>query len=576
MSIVPPLLSSRWTRYAADTFAAGEQLALHVTRLGFPQQKVPIVVFHDYLRDAVGDLDNGYEGVMTAHTSTGYPVIEPLLVGTSQWATPDVVGTGGAVDQAIAYANAQVWIATRADKVAILAFGMGTLNALNWAWRNPGKVRSLVLVGPITNAAKFYTDNPGLQAAINADWGSGAAWTAALPTIDPLQNLALIRPFGHRIQLWYGTTDAQIAGADVEAFAELVGADANAFTGNETQRHLVPSGPPAVFTLRKIRERRTAYIGWDHTDLDRIQTRALNLNNVPANRNTNARQTIEAVGGRRFEFTRLSGSDGNERWAHLLTDFEAPDVAVKNIWYNGDGAVAAGVPGIMTGQHGNMMTVHYDEVAGTFLAYVVWVNILFNIPWTINRAVWSGVLGTETLTQLGAQNSIIPGLRLSAGGQVLASSRTAGIVTLVVHEEDLDAHYRSGIIDVDLAPSPLGDFIGTIGSPVRRVDANHLQYSQAGADVVSGGPGTWADFTTCFPYVAETEKQGLSVRGRFYKPDQSPPTWGDPDWSFTWQDTGNWGWPGYGKAGAMIGHTGINDPGKRASQQIGPLSIVEM
>jgi len=565
VNVVPPLGFTRWTRYTGDSFVVGEQLALHVERLQRPQGRLPILFFHDYLHDAVTDLDGAFDGVFSAATSPGYPLLAPSLGGMSQWATPDVVDAGGHVDDALDWAAGQVWIDTRADKVAILAFRDGHLNALNWAWRNPGKVASVALVGPIVDAEAFYDSNPGLQAAINADWGSGAAWTAALPDIDPMQNLDAIRPFGHKIKLWYGDADTQIAAADVQAFAELVGATAVEFTGTQADRHLVPADQVAVFTLATIRDKDRAYVGWDERDWDRFQSLTLTVPADPTARNVNTRRTVVAPGGRRGEFVRLSGSESNERFMYLLPEVQAPDMSVKNVWHNGDG-------GLLVGQHGNPLRAFVDPDTGAYLAYMAWSNIFFAIPWIINRAVWAGTLGeVGPPALLGLTNSVIPGLRLSAGGQVLASERSGNVVTLTVLQDDADRAYRSALIDIEMA-GPLGDFTGLVA----RIDANHLQYTQAGADVTSGGPGSWADFASCFPHNADTDIVGDTMRGRFYPIGMDPPPMGDPDWGFTWTDTGGWGHTGYGYGGVLFAHVGINTPGQTARMQLGPLTIDEL
>lgn len=565
MSVVPPLGTTRWTRYDPDSSSSGEALALHVGRLHSPQGDYPVMYFHDYLATPDSTMDGAFDGLFTAVASTSYPMIVPRLGGTSQWATPDVVDAGGWVDDALDWANSSVWIGTSETKVAVIGVGMGSLNALNWAWRNPGKVLAVVLIGPIVDADKFYNDNPGLQAAINADWGSGAAWTAALPDIDPMQNLALIRPFGHKIKLWYGDADTQIDGADVRAFAELAGAEAVEFAGTEAQRHRVPSGPVAMFTLATIREKARAYVGWDDRDWGRFREVILTQPPVVADRNTNDLRTAVWPGGRRGEFHKLSGGDGNERYGYLLNEFSATDGRVQNIWYQEDG-------GLMVGQHGNILRADIDDDAGTYLMYVTWGDIFGVSPWIVNRAVWSGIIGGNSLTLLGSVNSTIPGLRLSAGGEVLASERVGGVVTLVVHEADLDRAFRSRTLDVDIS-GPLGDHI-IIGAT--RLDANHIRYAQAGADILNGGAGSWADFGSCYPFNADSDLVGNVMRGRFYPIGMDPPPMGDPDWGFTWTDTGGWGPTGYGGFGAMYNHVGLFDLDRPHFIQTGPLMLDEL
>lgn len=547
MSIVPLPGSTSASLFVDPSYTAGEQLNSYVGRLHRATGRTPVLYFHGYQQRPADLQAQLYQPQINAAASTSYPVIVADLGGGSQWATPDVVDVGGHVDDALDYAAGNTDIGTRADKVAVFALGMGTLNALNWAWRHPGRVRSVVLIGPIVDAEKFYDDNPTFQAAINTDWGSQAAFDAALPTIDPMRNLDLIRPFGHRIQLWYAADDEYIDGADVEAFAELVGAEAIEFPGTHVDLPAAPADRAAMFTLQQIRDRARAYTGWDNSDLTRFTEVPVSLPVVPGN--TNLLRTTVGVDGRRAEFVRVAGTEGNERHAQLLNDFSAPDMAVRTVWHNGEGR-------LQVGQLGNVMRAVIDADAGTYLMYVAWSNVLFFVPWIINRAVWSGTVGGNNLVLLGGTNSTIAGLRLSAGGEVLASERQGNTVTLICREEDLDANYRTGVVEVLLDDPTLADFSGL----AVRVNHNRLQYTQTGADVTSGGPGSWADFGSCYPYVADTELVDRTMRGRFYPPGMDAPDWDDPDWSFTWTDVAGHGPAGYGQAGWLANHVGIFVP----------------
>lgn len=571
--IVPPLGSSSRSWLADNVGAVGQHMTSYVGRLHSPEGRTPVVYFHGFFGDGIVTLAGTYQTAFTAITATSLPLLVPELGGGSVWATPALVDAGGYADDALAWAatspivtgtswtNATVTgMGVRADKVAVHGWSMGSLNGLNWAWRNAGKVRAVVLVGPIVDAEKFYDDNATFQGAIDASWGSHAAFEAALPDIDPMRNLDLIRPFGHRIQLWYAEDDEFIDPDDVRAFAELVGAEAHGFPGTHADLLTVPADQAAIFTLDKVRDRARAYVGWNDSDLGRFETVPVTLPSSPGNVNEFA--TTVAVGGRRGEWIRASGTEGNERHALLLNDVSAPDMAVRTIWHDGGG-------GSMVGQSGNFLRAVVD---GTdFLAYTVWANVLFSVPWIVNRGVWGAVVGGNSLSLLGTTNSVIPGIRLAAGGEVLASERQGDVVTLVVHEADADRAYRSGVIDVVLPG------IANYSGIVTRVDANHLSYEQEGADVTSGGPGSWADFASCFPYVADTELYGTVLRGRFYVPGTDAPEWGDPDWTFEWEDTGGWGATGYGRGGVMPGHVGIWNPSAyRPRIQFGPLTVEEL
>ncbi len=569
-NIVPPQGYSSWSWFTPDSFTAGEMGSIYAGRLQRAEGREPVLYFHGASQDPVTMQEQMWQPLIAAYAGLGHPVVVPELGGQSRWATPAVVGAGGFVDQAITWAglpSSPGVSGVRTDKLLLHGASMGTLNAMAWAYRlpNPAKIRAITLVGPIVNFEEFYNDNPVFQGPIDADWGTHGAWLAGLPTSDPWRNIANIRPFGHKIRLFYATDDEFIDPATVLAFAELVGAEAIAVDTEHLGLFTVsPIDQIVSGALRIATDRRRAYVGWDAVDWNRFDHRVLTQPAVVADRNLNTRDTIEAVGGRRGEFVRLAGTNGNERFAELLREVSAPDLSIKALWHNGDG-------GLQAGQHGNIPKGHIDTVAGTYNLYMTWSDIFFGIPWLINQAVWSGHVDVDDLTLLGLAGGPIPGLRLSAGGPVLASSRASNVVTLVVDKADADRSFRSGILDIAMT-GPLGNYTGT----ATRLDDQHLQYTLAGANVTSGGPGSWADFGSCFPYHADTELFSTTMRSRFYRIDQDPPAWNDHNWSISWQDTGAWGYRGYGNPGLMFGHVGINKPGQRAFLQVGAFAVEEL
>lgn len=557
---------SSWSRFTPDSFVAGEQASIYTGRLQRSDGQVPVVYFHGYQTDPLGMQDDAWQPLFNGFAGTGSPVIVPELGGQSVWATPALTDNGGLVDDSIDYAHNAVAGGIRTDKLIIFGVSMGTVNALAWSWRspNPGRIRAMTLVGPIVNLEKFYNDNAGFQAAIDASWGSHGAFLAGLDNADPWRNIDLIRPYGHRITLYYATEDEFIDPDDVLAFAELIGAQAIPI---ETDHLLLIADMPVDEVVSRTRSVATnlarANVGWDDTDWARFEQVALTINATPANRNTNTRDTTVAPGGRRGEFIRLAGTDGNERHGQSLREVSAPDMFLGTIWHNQNG-------GLQVGQHGSFFG-HTEN--GLYQLYMAWSDIFFGIPWHINRGVWAGTIDNDDLVLLGNVGGVIPGLRLSAGGQILASSRASNVVTLVVDKDEADASYRSGIIDVVMAGT-LGNYVG----PVTRLDDNHLQYtmSPGGPDVTSGGPGTWADFASCFPFRADTKIEATTMTGRFYPLATDPPAWDDPDYTFTWQDTGGWGHRGYKTPGLMFGHVGLAVPGQRAFLQVGPVTVDEL
>ena len=563
MSIVPPLGDTSWSRFTPDSYVAGEQQSLYVGRLHNSSGQTPVLFCHGYQGDPATMQSSDWQPLFTAYAAAGHPVMVPELGGQSGWGAPAIVDPGGHIDDALDYFKLAAAGGVRTDKMFVHAISMGTL-ALRWVWQNPGRVRGMNLVGPIVHFEQFYADNPSLQAAIDASWGGHPAWLAGLDDSDPWRNVDRIRPFGHRLKFWYAESDGLIDPDEVVAFAELVGAEAESMPGTHLELNINARVDRMVsFALDQLSDRDRVYIGWDEEDWARFNQAF--ITDPPADgANVNALETVVKPGGRRGQFTRLSGIDGNERWGYLMPEVSAADMAVRTPWHNGDG-------GLMVGQHGNMLRTTIDATTGAYLIYMVWSNILFGVPWIVNTGVWSGTVDIDNLTLLGSQSKTIAGLRLAAGGEVLASERHGNVVTLVVHEADADRAYRSGTVDVVLS-APLGTYVG----PVTRVDETHLQYPLAGADVISGGPGSWADFASCFPYNAWSEISGTQVRSRFYPLGVDPPAWTDPDFTFNWTDTGGWGSTGYGFGGQMFGHVGIFIPGVEANIQVGPLIIEEL
>lgn len=568
-----------WDGHATGTgielapYTAGEKFSAYVGRTKRPQGRTPMLYFHGFFGDVYAVLADDYQPVFRSFAdAVGVPVIVPDLGGGSQWATPDIVGAGGHADDALDHAAAAAHLQTQPYKAAVHGVSMGSLNALVWAFNRPSRIRSVTLVGPIVWAEKFYDDAPGFQGAIDADWGGHPNFVAALDDIDPWRNIDLIRPFGHRIKMWYAADDEFIDPADVRAFAELVGAEAVEIEGTHADLLNAPADAVAAWAAGTIRDRRRVYVPWDDTDWDRFDYVGATKQGYPTTPNEYSFTTEATGAGRMGVYTRTAGPWGNDRHALLLREFRSPDSAVRTIWAEEGG-------GRMSGQQGNIHRAVIDEDAGTYTWFIAWHNVLFAVPWIVNRAIWTGDLAFPTapdagsLTQIGANNSTIAGLRLSAGGEILASERQGGIVTIVVRAADADANYRTGVMDVVFDGVDIAGYSGI----VTRLDATHLQFPQAGGDVTSGGVGSWADFGACFPYIADTELSGDVMRGRFYKPGGPVPEWGDPDWGFTWDASGESGPDAYGLPGFMLGHVGIFDGTATGVRCLtGPLAVDEL
>jgi pimeloyl-ACP methyl ester carboxylesterase len=498
-----------------------------------------------------------FQETFNALADNDLPVIVPRLGATDRWATSAVVGAGGLIDQAIAWAATPLSLgamATLPNKVNLVAHLNGALNAIVWAWQHPGMIRSIVLLAPIVDPGAFYTANPSFQASIDADWGSHGAFLAALPNINPMAaaNQALVRPFADRILCVYAASGTQVDPNAVIAWANLVGANLLEVPGGDSVVVNSQAEAVAAFVQRTVVKRPSVDIRWEDNDWDLFTERPLTLPGPPPN-NVRDLRTSVFPDGRRGQVTRVSGSGGNERWSYTVTGFSAPDVGVRTTWYNGDGDTV--------GQPGNIMRGRFT--ATTYLLYVCWANIFFSIGWIINRGIWSGTLGANDLVLTQTENTTIPGIRLNAGGQVLASSRTANVVTLVIDPASAPK-FKSGTIDVVMA-GPIGNFSGN----AVLVDDQHIVYTLAGADVASGGPGSWADIFGAYPYDIETTLVGDVMRGRTRIAGMDWPSWTDPNWTFVWTDAhGGPTFQGYGEAGVMGNHIGIFKPPSPPEQQM--------
>jgi pimeloyl-ACP methyl ester carboxylesterase len=552
-----------WSSKARNTYRATEGQLQYIGRSQRPEGRVPVLFLHGF--NLSGDIAGfhrapAYNDDFRAIAGSTYPVIVFDAGGGSTWGNDDVVAASGAIDDLLTFVATDPNLLVDTSKVALFAESMGTLNALNWAWRNPGKVRAMVLRAPIVAMEAFRTRNAATFGAVMDAAYGGSIDSAEYDAHDPMRNIDLIRPFGDRILLWYATSDEYIPPAEVEAFAELVGATAIEVPGNHADTVNTRVDKTAMWLIEQIRHRRRAVVDWQPSDWSRFD----HYNLTPdTGANVNVLDTAVGNGGRRGQYNRVSGTDGNQREALVLREILTPDHRIEATWFQDNG-------GPVVGQHGLIGRFVVDD-AGIYKLYITWSNILFGVPWIINQAVWTGTVGVNNLTIQGLVGATVPGLRLAAGGEILASSRSSNVVTLVIHAED--AKNFTGIIDVVMAGA-----IGNGGGVATLVDDTHIQYTQAGPDVVSGGPGSWADFNSAFPYEAEIEVTGVPavMRARFWIPGTERPVWGDPDWTLTWNDSGGWGHTGYGSPGHMFGHVGINSPGQPVKIQVGRTAVDEL
>lgn len=108
---------------------------------------------------------------------------------------------------------------------------MGGCAGLNWAWRNPTRVSSMVLFAPLTDMMATYDTalaaSLGVSAAMLGAFGvaSRSALDTACEDYDPIRNETLLEPLGPRIRVILLTGDEVIPYAGANAFYEGIGAD---------------------------------------------------------------------------------------------------------------------------------------------------------------------------------------------------------------------------------------------------------------------------------------------------------------------------------------------------------------
>lgn len=554
-----------WTSRGSPSYRSGEGHLVYAGRLLNTPGRIPVVFCHGFLLSIAQMYEpatsirrkaylDDFQAIAGGATN---PVVAADLAGPSTWGNDSVVATGGAIDDLLAWANNPATapdavvtggpvFGTRTDKVALFAESMGCLNALNWAWRNPGKVAAIVLRAPVVALDAFHDRNSGtFGAIIEAAYGGAPGYEAALATHDPMLNLDLIRPFGHRIQLWAGTSDEFIPPSEAQAFAELVGAEYHEIPGTHADLVNTPPDEVGFFFLETIRSKQHTFVQWEPTDWGRLEEVPITI--VTGGPNTYDKSTIIGERGRRGSYAVTSGVDGNDRRVHLFptSEFSAVDMEVYSVWYSGDT--------LMAGQQGHAMRSFIDYDAGTYRIGMVWQNIIFAVPWIINLAVWTGPIGGPegSMTQNGAINGTLEGLRIASGGQVLASSRSGNVATYQVAQPH--RVLVGDLLYIQDMETPSFDATGFAIT----TSPTSFSISQAGPDVISGGTGTFGNGSRTFPYQVRSRVYDLSptimeVKAWPFGVDE--PAYGDPLWSLTWTDPATHAHRGYGQAGILNAH----------------------
>lgn len=577
MNIDKPL---GWSSYE-ETISSTEGILYFGGHFNNILGKIPILHLHDFyvnvpatgvpnFPNPTGQRSSGLSTNAFAFTSRILqPVLSPELTGGSTFGTNAIVVTGAAIDDVITRSGEVAPkvppFRNRTDKICLIGDGVGALDALNWAWRHQDKVMAIVLRAPVVALADYHTRNAGGQAAaIEAAYGGLAAFNAALPTHDPMQNLALIRPFAHRIQCWAGTADTVVPASEVETFATLIGAEYHEVNGlNHTQTITgSPVDQQAVWMAGKLQERQRFYEGWHTGEWDRFNERKF-TNDV-----------VTPVSPSDFVYGRIENPlrgvvhnvrqvANNYRELRLAKDFLATDSEVFSRWDGGDI--------VFTGQQGHIHRYVPDfPFPGWFRMYMFWHDIAFGIPWIMNISVMGGsVDGTAALPPgfSPGGGGPIQGVMLAYGGDILFASRTSNVLTLI-----LNANNRlPGVGDTIFVQGLTG--IGDGGAVVTSVNWPTVTCTSVGVNIANAGTGLWGNLSRAFPYYVKSRvygnpPDGIHLDVKAWAPHQVEPEWGDSFWGFTVTDTTTNGPTTYGESGLFIGHA--------RDVIFGPVSVTEI
>jgi pimeloyl-ACP methyl ester carboxylesterase len=149
--------------------------------------------------------------------------------GATNWGNPTTAV--GAVAGALTLLDG---LGVDTTTVDLYGGSMGALTACNWARGNTASVRTLALVAPATNLPYFHDTFLGGTYAteINTAYGDSSAYTAALPTSNPLQYAATdLNGEGFPIKVWYSTGDEVVRPIDTTDFATAAGASISTLSG---------------------------------------------------------------------------------------------------------------------------------------------------------------------------------------------------------------------------------------------------------------------------------------------------------------------------------------------------------
>jgi len=150
----------------------------------------------------------GFWQIPAMIAAKGFWVLCPGLNGTTPtWGNATASDIGGRIDAAITWAGTN--LGTRTDKVGIVGLSAGTVDGLNWAWRQPTRLACMGNVLNIPNMQTVHDSNRlGLATAMEtAHGGSAGTFNAAMAARNPSQNATLIAPIRQRTRSFISAAD---------------------------------------------------------------------------------------------------------------------------------------------------------------------------------------------------------------------------------------------------------------------------------------------------------------------------------------------------------------------------------
>jgi len=257
---------------------------------------------------------------------------------------------------------------------------------------------------------------------------------------------------------------------------------------------------------------------------------------------SSGRSLSSAVRRGRVERSGTATTGGNTRLWYLMPETASfEDVEVEVMLYGRTDAGQVGL--VLRGQ-----TPTSGPFAGRPHGYVVWHDVVFNLDAWVNVAAWT-TSGSGTSTNLvqiaNTATGELPGLQYTTG--ISAYSRTGTTLSLGVPGD-----HRIQVGDkIDL----LGTSIDANSMTVTSLfGANTVIATHPSSGTSSGSSGTVRARRRTMPSKIKVRLEGNVIHGKAWQNGKGEPDWGDPRYSWRWEDTGFDGPQGAGMCGLFVGH----------------------